>query len=53
MANSQVLVAADMNIKVPVDLKLLLKRHTGTLIFTSTQLIYLMIHFFMQGIEKK
>ena len=31
--NAPVTVMADMNIKVPVNLKLQLRRHTGTLIF--------------------
>ena len=34
MAKAPVLVTANIHIKVPVDLKLQLSRHTGTLIFT-------------------
>ena len=43
VANASVLVTADMNIKVPVKLKLQLRRHTDTLIFASIHLMYLMI----------
>ena len=34
VANAPVPVTANTDIKVPVDLKLQLGRHTGTLIFT-------------------
>ena len=52
MANAPIPVMADMNIKVPVDLKLQLKRHAGTLIFTSIHLMYLMIHFLCRELKK-
>ena len=44
VANAPVPVTADMNIKVLVNLKLQPRRHTGTVIFTSIHLMYLMIH---------
>ena len=47
MANALVPVTADMNIKVPVNLKLQRRRQTVTLIFTSIHLMYLMIHFYI------
>ena len=34
VANAPALVTANTNVKVPVDLKLQLRRHTRTLIFT-------------------
>ena len=43
---------ADVNIKVLVILKLQLKRHTGTLTFTSVHLMYLMIYFLYRKLEK-
>ena len=46
VANTLVLVTEDMNIKVPVNLKLQPRRHNGTFIFTSIHLMYLMIHFY-------
>ena len=45
VANASVPVTEDMNIKVPVNLKLQPRRHTDTLIFTLIHLMYLMIHF--------
>ena len=46
---------ADMNIKVPVYLKLQPRRHTDTHtdIITSIQLMYLMIHFLCIKLKKK
>ena len=46
---------ADMNIKVPVNLKLQPRRHTDTHtdIFTSIHLMYLMIHFLCRKFKKK
>ena len=52
VANASVPVTVDMNIKVLVDLKLQLRRHTGTLIFTSIHLMYLMIHFLCRELKK-
>ena len=52
MANAPIPVMVDINIKVPVDLKLQLKRHTGTIIFTSIHLMYLMIHFLCRELKK-
>ena len=52
LSNAPVTVMTDMNIKVPVDLKLRLRRHTGTLIFTSIHLTYLMIHFLCRELKK-
>ena len=49
VANALVPVLAYMNVKVPADLKLRLRRHTGTLIFTSIHLLYLMIHFYVEN----
>ena len=43
VTNALVPVTADMNIKVPVKLKLELRRRMDTLIFTSIHLMYLMI----------
>ena len=46
VANAPVPVTADINnIKVTVNLKLQHRRHTGTLVFTSIHLMYLMIHY--------
>ena len=45
VANAPIPATVDMNIKVPVDLKLQLRRHTGTFIFTSIHLMYLIINF--------
>ena len=53
VANAPVTVTADMNIKVPVNLKLKPRRHTDTLIFTSIHLMYLMIHFLCRKLKKK
>ena len=54
MANAPVPVTADMNIKVPVNLKLQPRRHTDTHtdIFTSIHLMYLMIHFLCRKLKK-
>ena len=52
MANVAVPVTTDMNIRVPVNLKLQQRRHTGTLIFTSIHLTYLMIHFACRELKK-
>ena len=52
MANAPVPVTADMNIKVPVNLKLQPRRYTYTLIFTSIHLMYLMIHFLCRKLKK-
>ena len=52
VANAAVPLTADMNIKVPVNLKLQPRRHNGTLIFTSMHLMYLMIHFLCGKLEK-
>ena len=41
VANAPVPATTDMNIKVPVKLKLQLRRHTDTLIFTLMHLMYL------------
>ena len=49
VANSLVPVTADMNIKVPVNLKQQPRRHNGTLTFTSIHLLYLMIHFYAEN----
>ena len=43
MANASIPVTADMNIKVPVNLKLQPRGHTGTLIFTLIHLMYLIL----------
>ena len=43
MANALVRVTKDINIKVPINLKLQPRRHTDTLIFTSIHLMYLRI----------
>ena len=53
VANSPVPVTADMNVKVPVNLKLQPRRHTDTLIFTTIHLMYLMIHFLCRKLKKK
>ena len=53
MTGAPVPVTANMYFKVPIDLKLQLRRHTGTLIFTSTHLIYLMIPFLCRELKKK
>ena len=52
VANTPVPITTDMNIKVPVDLKLQLRRHIGTLIFTSIHLMYLMIHLLCRELKK-
>ena len=52
VVNAPVLVMADMNIKVSVNLKLQSRRHTDTLIFTSIHLMYLMIHFLCRKLKK-
>ena len=52
MANAPVPVTADMNIKVPLNLKLRPRRHTDTLIFTTINLMYLMIHFLCGKLKK-
>ena len=52
VVNAPVLVMADMNIKVLVNLKLQSRRHTDTLIFTSIHLMYLMIHFLCRKLKK-
>ena len=49
MANAPVPVTADMNIKVPVNLKLQPRRHTDTLMI---HLMYLMIHFLCRKLKK-
>ena len=49
VVNAPVLVMADMNIKVSVNLKLQSRRHTDTIIFTS---IHLMIHFLCRKLKK-
>ena len=46
------MVTADMNIKVPLNLKLQPRRHTDTLIFTLIHLMYVMIHFLCRRLEK-
>ena len=53
VANAPIPVTTDMNIKVPVNLKLQPRRHTDTLIFTSIHLMYLMIHFLCRKLKKK
>ena len=52
VANAPVPVTTDMNIKVPVNLKLQARRHTDTLTFTSIHLMYLMIHFLFSNLKK-
>ena len=52
VANAPIPAMVDMNIKVPVDLKLQLRRHTGTFIFTSIHLMYLMINFLCRESNK-
>ena len=52
MANGPVPVTADMNIKVPVNLKSQPRRHTDTLIITTKHLMYLMIHFLCRKLKK-
>ena len=51
MADEPVPATADMNIRVPVNLKLQPRRHTGTL-FTLIHLMYLMIHFLCRKLKK-
>ena len=53
MTNGPIPVTADMNIKVPVNLKLQSRRHADTLIFTSIHLMYLIIHFLYRKLKKK
>ena len=53
VANAPVPVTTDMNIKVPVNLKLQSRRHADTLIFTSIHLMYLIIHFLYRKLKKK
>ena len=50
MANTPLPVTLDMNIKVPVNLKLQPRRHTLT--YSSIHLMYLMIHFSCRKLEK-
>ena len=45
-------IFAVANATVPVKLKLQLRRHNGTLIFTSIHLMYLMIRFLCGELEK-
>ena len=52
VANAPLLVTVDMNIKVPVKLKLQLIRHMDTLIFTSIHLMYPMIQFLCRELKK-
>ena len=52
MANAPVLVTADINVKVLVNLKLQPRRHSDTLIFTLIHLMYLMIHFLCRKLKK-
>ena len=52
-ANVQVTVTANINIKVSADLKLQPRGHTGTLIFTKINLIYLMINFLCIELKMK
>ena len=52
VANAPVPVTADMNIKVPVNLKLQPRRHTDTHIYFSTPDVS-NDSFFMHKIEKK
>ena len=52
VANAPVPVTADINIKVPVNLKLQPRRHTDTLIFTSIHLVYVIIHFLCRKLKK-
>ena len=49
MINALVPVRTDMNIKVPVNLKLQPGRPADTLIFTSIHLMYLMIFFYVEN----
>ena len=51
VTNAPVPVRANINIKVLIDLKLQLRRHTGTLIFAYINLIYLMIYFLCTELE--
>ena len=53
VANAPIPVTTDMNIKVPVNLKLQPRRHTDALIFTSIHLMYLMIHFLCRKLKEK
>ena len=50
MANAPVPVTADMNIKVPVNLKLQPRRHTDTHIYFNTPDV--MIHFLCGKLKK-
>ena len=52
VTNASVPVTEDMNIKVPVNLKLQPRRHTDTLIFTSIHLTYLKVHFLCRKLKK-
>ena len=52
MANTQVSVKANANIKLQVDLKLQLRRHTCTFIFTWINLIYLTVNFLCTEFKK-
>ena len=45
-------VTADMNNKVPVNLKLQPRGHTDTLIFTSKNLTYLTTHLLSRELKK-
>ena len=45
MTDAPAPVTADMNVEVPVYLKLQLRRHSGSLKFALIHLMYLMIHF--------
>ena len=52
MANTPIPVTTNINIKVPVNLKLQLRGHTGTLIFTQIYPMYLRFIFFKDEIKK-
>ena len=52
MANAPVPATANINIKLPVGLKLQLREQTCTLVFLQKNLINLTIHFFIYRIEK-
>ena len=52
VAKAPVPVTADINIKVPVNLKLQPRRHTDILLFTSIHLMYPMIHFLCRKFKK-
>ena len=47
VANAPVPVMANENIKIPVDLKVQLKRRAANLIVTEIYLMYLMILFYV------